>query len=296
MVGRVAACVIGLSLLWSSPSLAQSESQCPSDELDVDDLVVTPPGKDAPTVARNTLIRIDVLAAQNPTFGLLRVPLDSPVDTPVPATWQRVGETDRFVVRPNELLEPMTKYRVVVGIDTLPKRELTFVTSDLVDTQPPQFNFGQDRVTRFSSIECGDEGRRRVTLEFDRATDDGDQGSIEYLLYLTRASGLDAPRLMARQYLALGSESMSFALEPEQLATPVCVVVDAVDGVGNHAEGIDEFCFDPLQGSFFEPCSVARRSRPWHAGFLAWLLAASLALRVRSRRLRAAVDGRATLT
>lgn len=305
MVRRVATLVVGLSLLWSSPSRAQSESQCPKspeDGLDFDTVVISPPSKAAATVARNTLIRVDIRADLNPQLGLLRVvPAPDGNDTylPVPATWQQIASSDRFVIRPAELLAAETTYSVLARADTglgPGAGDFQFRTSDVIDTQPPDFKFGQDRVTGVSSVECGEDGNRRVSITFARATDDGDEGGIEYLLYLTRASGLDAPRLLAREYLASGSGSMSFALRPEQLATPVCILVDVEDGVGNHAEGIDEFCFDPLQGSFFEPCSVARHSSPRHVGFLVWLIVASLALRVRSHRLRARADGRATLT
>lgn len=305
MVSRVAAFVLGLSLLWSSPSLAQSESQCPKspeDGLDFDTVVISPPSKSAATVARNTLIRVDIRADLNPEFGLLRVvPGLDGNDTyvPVPATWQQIASTDRFVIRPAELLAPETTYSVLARADTglgPGAGDFKFQTSDVIDTRPPDFEFGQDSVTGVSSVECGEDGNRRVSITFERATDDGDDGGIEYRLYLTRASGLDGPRLLAREYLASGSGNMSFVLRPDQLATPVCILVDVEDGVGNHADGLDEFCFDPLQGSFFEPCSVTGQASPRHGAFFAWLLAASLALRVRYRRLRTWVDGRATLT
>lgn len=296
---RLVTVVFSLSLLATSVA-AQSESQCPKTSLADGDVIASPPGNTNPTVARNTLIRIDT-AVLNPTLGLFRVVTSTDAngneieeDFPVPATWQRIGETNRFVMRPVDLLDAQTKHRITVRSDIT--KELTFMTSDVIDREPPTFRFGQDRVTAFSSVECGDEGARRVTITFDRARDDGDPGSIEYLLYLTRAADLEGPRLLARQYLASGAEDMTFTLVAEELATPVCVVVDAVDGVGRHAEGIDEFCFDPLQGSFFEPCSVGARLEAQHAEILGLLLAAFLGLRVRSRRLRAGANGRATLT
>ena len=74
---------------------------------------------------------------------------------------------------------------------------------------------------------------------------------------------------------------MAFVLSPEEAVSPGCVVVHAVDGVGNVDDDMEPECFEPVQGNFFEPlCSASRvEGRHW----LSWGLLA-LVLRRRRRR------------
>lgn len=273
------------------------------------EIITSPPagGKD---VALDAPIQIRVIGDDEPVFGLFRLrdvagdaglpdaglsdagsqPVD---DIPVPARWQRIGETNRFVVRAEDLFEPETDYVITIGTSTGLHTRRDFTTGTMIDSQPPKFTFGPERVTVFSSSPippaCGEDGEsRRISISFDDATDDGNEGGIEYLLYLTRAAGLDTPQLLARQY-RVQAKAMAFILTPDQVKTPVCIVVDAVDGVGKHAPAadIEQYCFDPLQGNFFEPCTVGGGgSAAQGRWFLAYMLAVMLALSVRSRRIR----------
>ncbi len=271
-------------LLQASVGLAQSE--CPALSGATDTPKIAPPSAGGERAALNTLIQVDIDASLNPQFLLSRV--DPMIDVPIAASWQRIGESDRFVIRPLDLLEEDTQYSTVVSADEGIYERFTFTTAGFVDETPPVFAFGPDQVVAYSSTPCGDDGTsHRVALTLQDATDDGHAGAIEYLVYLTRAAGLDGPVLLSRQYLAEATD-LSFTLTPEQLSTPVCIVVDAVDGVGLHADPakIEEFCFDPLQGNFFEPCAVGGPLRArWHGSLMLLLTAVCVVLGVRRRRL-----------
>ena len=86
----------------------------------------------------------------------------------------------------------------------------------------------------------------------DAAEDDGDEESVEILLFLSRAEGARGPVLRARAWNpAEGEPVLTFLLDAAEAEQPVCVALRAVDGVGRASEGESEVCFDPVQGSRF---------------------------------------------
>src|SRR5204863_6948117 len=81
-------------------------------------------------------------------------------------------------------------------------------------------------------------GSLRVKMSVPRPTDDTDSGSVEVLLFLTRAAGLSGPVLVDRARASRsgqGSLQLGFVLDPKQAAQPVCAALRAIDGVGRRA-------------------------------------------------------------
>ncbi len=76
---------------------------------------------------------------------------------------------------------------------------------------------------------------------------------------------------------------MAFVLEADEILGPMCVVVHAVDGVGNVDDDAEPQCFEPIMGSFFESCSASGSS-----GAIWPVLFALVALRRRRVRAREA--------
>jgi hypothetical protein len=224
--------------------------------------------------------------------GACGVPCDSPV--PVPGRFQVLGD-DLFFV-PEEPLEPSTQYEGEArGLES--GLSLRFCTGRSQDTAPP--SLGSQSVT-WSSEEVGPgcelpDGGFRVGIFTQAAADDGPGGSLEYLLFLTRADGLEAPVLVDRvRNFAAGEITLRLFLEGAQAGSPVCVRLAVVDGVGNVTMARDEVCFDPIAEITFQGCAVAPRTGQPESGLaigsttgLVWLL-----LR-RSRRARASREQRA---
>ncbi len=106
--------------------------------------------------------------------------------------------------------------------------------------------------------------------------------SIEYLLFQTRGPGLDAPTLRARGrgISATTDVTLAFGLRSEDASTPICVTVQAVDGQGAASLPMDDVCFEPLTGNFFEGLCAAGG-----APVGAWPALVALVLR-RRRRVR----------
>jgi hypothetical protein len=46
-------------------------------------------------------------------------------------------------------------------------------------------------------------------------------------------------------------------LSDAEAVAPVCFVVHAVDGLGNVDSDGEPVCFEPVQGTYFEACSVS---------------------------------------
>ncbi len=177
-------------------------------------------------------------------------------DAPVPGQIQVAGDVLFFV--PASPFEASTEYRGRAvgqfGFDL----DFSFTTGDRTDSEPPQV----DRITDTSSTEVPEgcdipDGGFRISVSFPPATDDGAPDSIEYLLYQTRGTNLAGPVLRSR---ARNSNTdlftMAFLLSREDAVEPICVVVRAVDGVGN-VRDMPRACLDPVAGNFFEPlCSA----------------------------------------
>ncbi|MFO0713651.1 MAG: hypothetical protein U0353_27610 [Sandaracinus sp.] len=183
-----------------------------------------------------------------------------PCDTgePVPGHVQVLGD-DLFFV-PDAPLAPNAQYGGdVSGLET--SLGIRFCTGSGPDTGPP--TFGQ--AVRWSSEEVGEscelpDGGFRVGIFTQSASDDGPGGSLEYLLFLTRADGLEAPRLVDRvRNFAAGEITLRLFLDPQQAAHPVCVRLGVMDGVGNVTMGDSEQCFDPVTKVSFQGCAAGAR-------------------------------------
>ncbi len=136
-------------------------------------------------------------------------------------------------------------------------RTFSFCSGSTSDDLPPVL--GAIGEVRSDSIEprCdAPEGGYRLGVFFAPATDFGPPGSIEYLLFQTRGVGVDEPIVRDRVRNYAGDQiTMAFVLTPDEAASPICVRVAAVDGVGNldfsDLQGGEEECVDPVRGNFF---------------------------------------------
>lgn len=198
---------------------------------------------------------------------------------------------DLFFV-PDAPLEANTQYGgEVVGLES--SINVRFCTGRASDTSPP--SFGQS--VRWSSEAVGascelPDGGFRVGVFTQPATDDGPGGSLEYLLFLTRANDLEAPRLVDRvRNFAAGEITLRLFLDPALAGSHVCVRLGVVDGVGNVTMGQDEHCFDPVSKVAFQGCSVSAagaRGQQSHRAWAGVVLALALGGVLRLRRRRAA--------
>ncbi len=206
--------------------------------------------------------------------------------TPVPGTIQVLGD-DLFFLPAGDLA-PNTQYQgSVSGRDgSIP---FSFCTGSRYDYGPPSFS---DEV-RIGSEPVGPscdlpDGGYRAGVFVQPASDDGPGGSIEYLLFLTRADGIDAPVLVDRvRNFASGEITLRLFIAPERTNSLACVRVAVIDGVGNVTMGAHEHCFDPISKLAFQGCSVGaglRARTPPGVTLLALALVASLALRRRRPR------------
>ena len=256
---------------------------------------------DTPVIVRYvTEVDLDELEAGlgegESLLSLLRVVEDEPVTRFVPGRLQRIDDATLAFIA-DEPLDEDTDYRPLIAKPNFDGSSLTdafvFTTGDELDQDPPTFDLAADEVLLSSnplSIDCDQpEGSFLVGLAFPPAEDDADEGGMEYLLYLSRAAGIEGPRLEARERHHTGTMNMSFILGPEQVQEPVCVVIRVVDGVGKTADGDAELCFDPVQGNFFEPgCSVVSAPLPTSGsarGWVALFLIASVSMLLPGRRL-----------
>lgn len=181
---------------------------------------------------------------------------------------QVVGDSLFFV--PTEPLRPSAMYTgTATGIDTV--LDFDFRTGAGRDTEPPVGVNVEPPSTASVPVSCSaPEGGYRVDVRFMPSSDDGSPGSIEYLLYLTRANGLGAPELRARvrnffSDPSAGTVTMAFVLTPDEAVSPACFEVHTVDGVGNVTRS-EPTCFEPVQGNFFAPiCSAGPRGADTNA-------------------------------
>ena len=165
---------------------------------------------------------------------------------------------------PDGLLAPSTSYagRATGGIADF---EFEFRTGTNLDVAAPVVGAIQSVSTQSLDPGCGvPDGGYRVDVAMERALEDGPDGSLEYLLYHTRGPGIDAPVLRTRRRGVITSDlfTMAFVLPNSEAVTPICVVVQVVDGVGKRDDSMEPRCFDPVEGNFFEPaCSVSASGR-----------------------------------
>lgn len=174
----------------------------------------------------------------------------------VPGRAQVVGDRWVFFVPDGELVAS-SQY---AGIARGPESDLsfTFRTGISRDARAPLLGNIDDPSTARIDRPCEGDRGFRVDVRFDAATDDGPAGSIEYLLYLTRGATIEAPELRTRvRSLATSEITMAFSLSDAEAVAPVCFVVHAVDGLGNVDSDGEPVCFEPVQGTYFEACSVS---------------------------------------
>jgi uncharacterized protein (TIGR03382 family) len=191
---------------------------------------------------------------------------------------------DRLYFSPSGGLGPATRYvGRALGSETVLDFELC--TGRSIDVEPPNLpGLRRPSSTRVGP-QCGlPEGGYRLAVTFDRATDDGPPGSIEYLLYLSRGEGVEAPRVVARAFNYSASEiTMGVLLTNEEVRVPICLTLAAVDGVGHATVDDTAQCFDAITRTTFagEACA-ATPARGGTAGLT--LGALSVALLARRRR------------
>lgn len=199
-----------------------------------------------------------------------------------------VLDGDILFFYPDELLEPTTRYEgIAFGLER--DEEINFRTGRDIDRMPPDLG----EIVDVSSSKVKDrrcdapEGGYRVDVVVEPAREDGPIASVEYLLYLTRGPGIVEPeqRDVTRGF-ATDEITMVFVLSPAEAVEPVCVAVQAVDGVGKVDDDGRPVCFDPVQGNFFEPlCSATGAGAGRGRGLLPiGLMLAALAWRRRGAR------------
>lgn len=245
-----------------------------------------------------------VVRAMAPSLFVLRRCRPDPegrrCDIPIAGSVQVIGDTLAF--RPESSLEVMTEYEGEASGGEFGPLNFHFRTGSSADRQPPVFDFnpGEEdvRSTRVSARCDAPNGGYRIDVEFEPISDedeDGAPGDVEYLLYVTRGPTIVTGPVLKTRTRNLTPEIvvMSFVIEPREAVSPICLVVTAVDGVGNlsvtNLDGTGSpsrpHCFDPIQGNFFEPlCSVG--ARPTFGLGTAALGAAFAALLLRARRRR----------
>jgi hypothetical protein len=179
---------------------------------------------------------------------------------PVPGSIEVVEDT--LIFTPRDLFFSNTEYEArASGVGASRGLTARFVTGDDIDRRAPVLG----PIERFTATEVGadascatEEGSYRIDVTVLPAVEDGPAGDVEYLLFLARGPGIEEPRLVARERGITEEILLVFNLPPEEVAGPICVAVQAVDGVGNIDDDNPTRCEDPIQGNFFEPlCAVS---------------------------------------
>lgn len=255
-----------LGALLSNTFITTAQAQCTENDFGV---ISTIPASGAAGVPLNTFIRVEYppcyfeVTGQDPLTSLTLTQDGVPVAGEV----QLVGDYLFFVAEGN--LNGGVRYDLEAR-DFEGGFSASFRTGTTLDSSPPVLT----SALAATSTRSATEDEFRVGVSFSPVRDDGALGSIEYYLYLTRAGELDAPELRARLRNFGGTDeiTMALTLSAEEVATPVCVEVRAVDGVGRSAR-FDPVCFDPKVGPFFNGCSIASSTASMSASLLCALFA-----------------------
>jgi hypothetical protein len=267
---------------------AQDDAGCP--QPDLRPLEVTP-ASGATSVTIDAPIKVRYPAGYfvercPPPFGacasiqVFRVVSGTP--TPVPGAVQALGDVFIFTPSTSWAADSTFEGRAT-GIDGM--LAFSFRTGPSRDVTPPSLG----AITSISSARAAPscdapEGGYRIDVTLEPAIDDGPPGSIEYFAYLTRGPTVTEPQLRARIRNFPTSEiTMAFVISREEGASPVCVEVQAADGIDGsmHRTATPIRCIDPAVGSFFDSlCAVSfhRDERASHASlfgvaFVAMILA-----------------------
>lgn len=236
-------------------------------------------GPDGPGDDPTTLIRLEACGA----CGTECFP-----GTPVSGLVQVHG--DRLYFLPDEPLREGTQYRGHAnGLEV--ELDFGFCTGRSFDRSPPRLGGSLRSSSTRVDAQCDlPDGGYRLAISFAPATDDGPPGSIEYLLYLSRGAGIDAPRVVARTRNYASEEiTLGVLITPEDARTPICLTLAATDGVGNSVVSDEPQCFDPITRTVFSGAcsasaanvSIRSSARPWWPGL--WTMAV-LGLMARRRR------------
>jgi len=204
---------------------------------------------------------------------------------------------DTLWFQPDQHFLALTRYQVVAAPwITGASVSFEFMTGEEVDQGPPELEVDENYVvidSRPAPAHCGlASGTYLVDMallinaDSVHPVDDTDDGSVEYVAFLSRAQGLLAPRFLARTRRAGQTDDpvLRFTLTPEEVLESVCVVLQAYDGLLRRAKSEPEICFDPVDAAYFHGmCTVAlpqsddsysRRALP-----LIFLVALALVLR-----------------
>jgi MYXO-CTERM domain-containing protein len=207
-------------------------------------------------------------------------------EPPIPGLVQTQG--DVLVFLPDGGLAPNTQYRGrATGVDDI--LPFDFCTSSAsIDSLglPVIGTFGAPTSTPVAPnvLSCLPDGGYRIAVFFEPATYDGPRGSIEYLLFQTRGTGVDEPRLVDRLRNFSGDRiTMTFLLSPAEARTPVCYQVVVLDGLGHATLPVGDGCIDPLARVTFQGACSASPGRSTPGGAAVLLSIVALAL-VRRRR------------
>lgn len=276
---------IGCLALVSSSSSAQDAGCDPVEELGP---VEVTPSAGATGVRQNSVIRVRYSdgyfrGSSTPTESIML----STSGVPVTGRTELAGDDTLYFI-PDSPLTPDLLYEGTATGAVFPF-DFSFRTIAGNDVANPDLRSpASDGSLRVASSavdsSCAEPRSRRIRLEFASATDDGPASSLEYWVYLTRAEGLEAPRLLAR-VRDYGAEvtTVGAILGPEESSRSACVSVVAVDGLDRASEWSGVACFDPQTGTGFESlCSASPRGEPARGPLIA-VVAACLALLTRSR-------------
>ncbi|MFO0693464.1 MAG: Ig-like domain-containing protein [Polyangiales bacterium] len=284
---RTLGLLVLLGLGPAGPSAAAAAPECPAPpEPGVDSVL---PADGAQGVTTDAWVRVRYtegyfVAGQPPTESVV---LRDPMGNVVPGSVQVVGDRDLFFTPTSPFLSN-TKYTGSTS-GSVPFT-FAFTTGPTTDLQAPRLadppGDPEFRVTSTPVDASCDapEGGRRIGVTFTSAADDGPTASLEYSLYVSRGTGIEAPVLVdsGRSYGA--TTTMAFVLPPQQLEGQVCIDLTVADGVGKTDRWSSPYCFDPVTGTaFYGMCSLSPGASAPASGWLLVLPLAWLGLR-RSRR------------
>lgn len=160
---------------------------------------------------------------------------------------------------------------------------VTFMGSDLVDTENPQFDGLTDvrwDIKR-ANDDCTDDVEERVILELElgAANDDSGRENLNLIVFQTRGPNID-PELPEQILLTPfpSSNTLKLARTVNDSKGTVCFAAIARDLTGRiSASGDAEVCTKTVAPPFFEGCSLTEGAKPASGGvpLSAWLFGLS---------------------